>query len=161
MKIKWTLIKVSFCFIISFVFFGCGNKVVITRTYIYSSEWKRGQYQGFRIGKIKLLDTTISIYNKEFYESDLNKHVIDSSFCYGAGRNHGNGNNMPKIYFDKESNLFIWYKCGNIIDHKKSIGVLELNTWYIIIGLKGTTDYYVYIDKEVTSHVYSLGSTNW
>ena len=68
---------------------------------------------------------------------------------------------MPKIYFDKESNLFIWYKCGNIIDHKKSIGVLELNTWYIIIGLKGTTDYYVYIDKEGTSHVYSLGPTNW
>lgn len=152
-----------FSFLLSSLFFlsSCGQAVTITRSYIYSTGWGKGEYQGFQITKIKLLDSTVSIYDNDFNRFKLAQYSIDSSFCYGAGRNHGTSNSMPRIYFDKESDLFIWYKCGNIIDYKKTIGLLELNTWYIILGLKGTIDYYAYIDKDGISHVYSLGPTNW
>ncbi|MDP9229677.1 MAG: hypothetical protein M3O67_03270 [Bacteroidota bacterium] len=152
-----------FSFFLSTLFFliSCGQKITITRSYIYSTGWGNGEYQGFRIAKIKLLDSTISVFNDDFNRFDLASYIIDSSFCYGAGRNHGAKEKMPKIYFDRGSDLFIWYKCGNILEYRKTIGLLELDTWYVILGLGGTIDYYVYIDNEGRSHAYSLGPTNW
>jgi hypothetical protein len=158
---KSNLYLAGFFITISFLFGSCGNKVIISRSDIYSTGWKNGEYQGFRIAKIKLLDSTISIYNKEFYVSDLTKHIIDSSFCYGAGRNHNIQKIMPKIYFNKESDLFDWYNCGNILEQKKTIGLLELDSWYVVKGMGNTIDYYVYIDKEGKSHTYSFGPDNW
>jgi len=155
-----------FSLLLSILFFlsSCGQKVTITRSYIYSTSWAKGEYQGFRIAKIKLLDSTISVFDKDFNRFKLAEYSIDSSFCYGAGGNNSNTiatDEMPKIYFDKESIYHIWYRCYNIIETQKKIGLLELNTWYVILGLKGTIDYYVYIDKEGESHTYSLGPTNW
>lgn len=146
------------------LFFGCRNKVTITRSYIYSTSWANGKYQGFKIAKIKLLDNDLSVFDKNFNKYFLDKHVIDSGFCFGAGGNNSNTvatNEMPKIYFDKESIYYVWYECWNIIKTHKAIGLLELNTWYVITGLHGTEDFYVYIDKEGGSHTYSLGPTNW
>jgi len=68
---------------------------------------------------------------------------------------------MPKVYFDEESIYYVWYKCQDVTKIYKTIGLLELNTWYIITGLHGTEDFYVYIDNEGRSHTYSLGPTNW
>jgi hypothetical protein len=157
---KSNLYQLGFFLSTLFLLASCGNTVTITRSYIYSTGWANGEYQGFEIAKIKLLDSTISIYNSDFNRFVLADHIIDSSFCYGAGRNKGAGKKMPEIYFDRESDLFIWYKCGNILEYKKILGPLELDTWYVILGLHGTVDYYVYIDKEGQSHAYSLGPTN-
>ncbi len=147
-------------FLLVSLLFACGSKVIITRGHIYNTAWAKGEYQGFTIAKIKLLDSAISIYNKEFYVSDLNKHVIDSSFCYGAGRNRNMQNKMPKIYFDRESDLLVWYNWENILEHRKIIGLLELNSWYVINGMGRTGVYYVYIDTVGKSHGCSFGPTN-
>jgi hypothetical protein len=144
--------------------FSCQNKVSITRSYIYSTGWEKGGYQGFRIAKIKLNDSTISVFDKNFNHYFLDEHTIDSSFCFGAGGNSSNTKatkKMSKIYFDRESVYYIWYKCWNITETYRSIGLLELDTWYIIEGLQGTEDFYVYIDKEGKSHSYSSGPQNW
>ena len=146
------------------LFFSCRNKVTITRNYIYSTSWDKGRYQGFKIAKIKLIDSTVSVFDKNFNHYSFDKHIIDSSFCYGAGGNNSNTKateRMPKIYFNKESLYHVWYKCWDITETYKSIGLLELNTWYIITGLSGTEFFYVYIDKGGDSHTYSSGPTNW
>ncbi len=88
----------------------CQRKFLFTRDSIYYSGWAKGEYQGFKIAKIKLLDSAISISNSNFNPFKLTDYVIDSSFCYGAGRNKGPNNNMPKIHFSNENDLFIWYK---------------------------------------------------
>ena len=49
-----------------FVYTSCGQKVTITKDYVYSSSWQKGEYQGFRIMKIKLNDSTISVFDKKF-----------------------------------------------------------------------------------------------
>ena len=147
-------------FFMLFWFCSCRSNVTITRDSIYSSDWANSDYQGFQIAKIKLLDTTISVFDKDFNRFQLSRYIIDSSFCYGAGRNYNDPNKMPKIYFDRDSESFDWYKCGNIMQLKKRIGLLQLNTWYVILGMRGSIDYYVYIDFAGDSHVYSLGPTN-
>lgn len=161
-------IKNSFCYafilLTSFYLCACGQKIIVTRSYIYSTGWAQGEYQGFQIAKIKLNDSTVSVFDKNFNKYFLNEHIVDSSFCYGAGGNSSNTKatkKMPKIFFERESDYYIWYKCWNITKTYKTIGLLDLNTWYIITGLHGTEDFYVYIDKEGGSHTYSLGPTNW
>jgi hypothetical protein len=94
----------------------------------------------------------------------LDQHVIDSSFCYGAGGNKSNAKKvkkMPAIYFDQESDYYVWYKCQNITQTVRRIGCLESNNWYIITGLRGTEDFYVFIDNKGNSYTYDLGPTNW
>lgn len=82
---KATSILYFSCFTVSLVLLcSCRNKVTITRSYIYSASWANGAYQGFRIAKIKLLDTTVSVSNKDFNRFQLDKHTIDSSFCFGV-----------------------------------------------------------------------------
>lgn len=150
--------------IISLSFLGCRNKVTITREYVYSTSWTNGDYQGFQIAKIRLKDSTLSVFDENFNRYFLDKYTIDSSFCYGAGGNSSNtkeAKKMPKIFFERESEYYVWYKCWNITETYKTIGLLELNTWYIITGLHGTEDFYVYIDKDGRSHAYSLGPTNF
>ncbi len=168
MKRKNRLHAIYLILFSTLLFFSCRNKVTITRSYIYSTSWAKGGnhgYQGFQITKIKLEDSAISVFDKEFNHYFLDKHTIDSSFCYGAGGDSSDTtptDKMQKIYFDKESIYYVWYKCWNITETKKSIGLLELNTWYIITGLvPGTEDFYVYIDKDGGSHTYSLGPTNF
>lgn len=144
--------------------YSCRNKVTITQDYIYSSSWARGEYQGFQIAKIKLEDSSISVHDKTFNNYSLNKYIIDSNFCFGAGGNSPTVvaiKKMPKIYFGNESKYHIWYKCFNIVETYKTIGPLQINTWYIITGLHGTEDFYVYIDKDGSSYTYGLGPTNW
>jgi hypothetical protein len=143
-------------------FLSCHNEITISRDSIYSTSWTReGGYQGFMIAKITLLDTKTSIYTKDFDKYTLTRHVIDSGFCYAAGRNHNVNNIMPKIYFNQESKSFFWIKCGNLDDLSRKIGVLALNAWYLIQGIEGTADRYIYINKEGGSHMYTLGPTNF
>ena len=137
----------------------CGNNVTITRSYIYSTNWSNGGYQGFQIAKIKLLDSNVSVFDKNFNRFKLSDHIIDSSFCYEESSIRGT--NRPKIYFDKEDEDWAWTSCWSALEEKKKIGLLELNSWYAILELKGTIDFYVYIDNEGGSHTYSLGPTNW
>ncbi len=70
--------------------FGCRNKVTISRSYICSTSWAKGGYQGFRIAKIKLLDSSASIFDKDFSRYHLDKHIVDSNFCYGVVSKDGN-----------------------------------------------------------------------
>ncbi len=70
-------------------------------------------------------------------------------------------NRKDKIFFDRPNENLQWFKCSNGFDRKKEIGQLNNNVWYIITGLYGTEDFYVYIDKEGEAHVYSQGPTNW
>lgn len=151
-------------FFITLLLTSCRNEVTITRSYIYSSSWAKGGYQGFEIVKIKLNDTTVSVFNKDFNRYFLDKYTVDSNFCYGSSSNTANKiktSEMPKILFDEESDYYQWYKCWSITETKKRIGLLELNTWYVITGVYGTEDFYVYIDKNGGSHSYSLGPKNW
>ena len=146
-------------FFVALLSFSCRNKVTITRNYIYSSSWGKGNYQGFQIAKIKLKDSAVSVFDKNFNHYFLDKHIVDSEFCY----RHFTGNEKynSKSYFDRISKELVWRKCSNSYDEKKILGLLELNTWYIITGLRGTEDFYVYIDKDGGSHTYSLGPTNF
>ena len=137
----------------------CRNTVTVTREYIYNSAWENGEYQGFKIAKIKLLDSTISVFKDNFNRFSLADHIIDSSFCFYHYT--GNENYNSKSFFNQISNNLHWRKCNNLIDERKTIGLLELNTWYIFEGLNGTVNFYTYIDKEGNSHTYSLGPTNW
>jgi hypothetical protein len=158
MKIKNHL-SCALILLSSFCLFACGPKVTITRNYIYSSSWAQGMYQGFHIAKIKLKDSTISVFAKNFNEYFLDEHTIDTSFCY----NHFSENEKynSKSFFGLDNKDFVWRKCNNLYEEKKVLGLLELNTWYTITGLIGTEDFYVYIDKEGEAHTYSLGPTNW
>lgn len=137
----------------------CGQKVTITRSYIYSASWAKGEYQGFEIAKIKLLDSAVSVFDKDFNRFKLTEYTIDSNFCF----NHFTGSDKynSKSFFNQRNKALRWRRCNNLHDETETIGLLELNTWYIILGLKGTIDYFVYIDKDGGSHTYSLGPTNW
>ena len=139
--------------------FSCRNKVTVTRSYIYSTSWAKGQYQGFQIAKIKLKDSTISVFDKDFNAHLLDKFTIDSSFCYA----HFTGNERydSKSYFDQVGSQLVWRKCDNLYTEKKVLGLLELNTWYLISGLHGTENFFVYIDRDGDAHTYSSGPTNW
>lgn len=141
--------------------FGCRNKVTISRIYIYSTSWEKGGYQGFRIAKIKLLDSSVSVFDKNFNKYFLDKHIIDSNFCYGVVSKNEIRQRKDRVYFNRTNENLQWFKCSNGFDRIDEIGQLDYNTWYIITGLYGTEDFYVYIDKEGESHVYSLGPTNW
>ncbi|MFN8266122.1 MAG: hypothetical protein U0T11_08640 [Chitinophagaceae bacterium] len=154
--------KFAIIFILTFIslsFFSCKNKVIITREYIYSTSWAKGSYQGFQIAKIRLKDTTILVSDKKFNRYYLDNYTIDSIFCY----THFTGNEKynSKTYFGLDNKGPVWRKCSNLYEEKKVLGLLELNTWYIITGLYGTEDFYVFIDKNGGSHVYSLGPENW
>ena len=143
------------------LFSSCRNKVTITRDYIYSTSWAKGEYQGFQITKIKLKDSTVSISDKNFNHYFLDEHILDSNFCFIEISQTGRELH-EKIYFDKDDAKRKWRSCWNgLIDVRKVIGRLELNTWYLITGLYGTEDFYVYIDNGGGSHTYSLGPTNW
>ena len=142
------------------LFVGCRNKVIVTRSYVYSSSWAKGQYQGFTIAKIKLLDSTTSVFSKGFDHYKLDEHLVDSSFCYGIV-SQVERRNSEKIFFNDSSKLYQWYNCQNGYERSDRIGDLKLETWYIITGLHGTEDFYVYIDKDGEAHTYSLGPTNW
>ena len=137
----------------------CRNSVTITRSYIYSTHWAGGEYQGFEIAKIKLLDSTISVFNDNFNRFKLAENIIDTSFCFYHFT--GSGNYNSKSFFNRNNKNVKWRNCNNLYDEKEILGLLELNTWYIITGLHGTEDFYVYIDNEGGSHTYSLGPTNW
>ncbi len=144
-----------------FFFSSCGQKVTITRSYIYSTSWTKGEYQGFHIAKIKLLDSGVSVFDKNFNKYFLDKHIIDSSFCFGIVSKEETRIKKDKIFFNKTDTNHQWFKCLNGFERVGQIGLLDYNTWYIITGLHGTVDFYVYIDKEGESHTYSLGPTNW
>lgn len=154
-----------FIFIAIFTFallsFRCRNKVTITSSYIYSSSWSRGEYQGFKIAKITLLDSAKSVFKREFNRYDLKKHKIDSNFCYGVVSKDQTRIRKDKIFFDRPNNNLLWFKCSDGLDRKNEIGELNKNAWYIIMGLYGTEDFYVFIDHKREAHVYSLGPTNW
>lgn len=142
-----------------FSLFSCGQAITITRSYIYCSNWADGDYQGFEIAKIHYLDPTVSIYDKNFNRFQLSNYIIDSNFCFY----HFTGNEKynTKSFFNQASETLRWRKCDDLKNERKTIGLLGLDTWYIIQGLKGTIDYYVYIDKRGNAHVYSLGPTNY
>lgn len=149
-----------YCFsILLFLFSSCNKTVTITREYIYYKAWGKGEYQGFTVAKIKLEDTSISVFNEHFNQYDLVNHFIDSSFCFY----HFTGNKKydSKSYFNQVGDILSWRKCDDLLNEKKTIGLLELNTWYIFKGLNGTEDFYAYIDKDGKAHTYSLGPTNW
>ncbi len=149
----------SFVIILALLFFSCRNKVTITRNYIYSTSWDKGHYQGFEISKIRLVDSTVTVFDKDFNRFSLDKHIVDTGFCYLHFT--GNNNYNSKSFFDQANKELVWRKCNNLYDEKKILGLLELNTWYIITGLYGTEDFYIYIDKEGEVHTYSLGPSNW
>ena len=91
----------------------CANKVTITRSYIYSTSWAKGQYQGFTISKIKLLDSTVSVFNKGFNHYFLDKHIVDSSFCFIEITKTESRDLHEKIYFDKKETKRKWRSCWN------------------------------------------------
>ncbi|MBI5372839.1 MAG: hypothetical protein HZA79_12525 [Sphingobacteriales bacterium] len=158
MKLK-SSVRYAVIFVSTFCLYSCGHKIIITREYIYSTSWAAGEYQGFEIAKIKLLDSTLSVYDKNFNHFNLDKYSIDSNFCFHHFT--GDGKYNSKSFFNQHNKNLRWRRCGNLYDERETIGLLELNTWYVITGLKGTIDYYVYIDKEGQVHTYSLGPTNW
>jgi hypothetical protein len=133
--------------------------VTITRSYIYSTHWAGGEYQGFEIAKIKLLDSTISVFNDNFNRFKLAENIIDTNFCFYHFTGIENYNS--KSFFNRSNKNVKWRNCNNLYDEKEILGLLELNTWYLITGLYGTEDFYVYIDNDGGSHTYSLGPTNW
>lgn len=143
------------------VFCSCRNKIIITKNYIYSTSWENGEYQGFKIAKIKIVDTTVSVFDKNFNPNDLAKYIVDSSFCFGVVSTVETRTKKEKIFFDKTYKDLQWFKCLNGFDRIHQIGLLSNNTWYIIKGLHGTEDFFVYIDNESIAHTYSLGPTNW
>jgi hypothetical protein len=136
----------------------CGKKVIITKDYLSNRDWPE-QYQGFLITRITPVDSTISIANKPFYVSDLNKHVIDSSFCFY--QSFQSNHIKSKIHFNKKTDSATWIPCFNIKTSIDTIGSLKLHNWYAIKQMGNDKIYYVFIDSRGRSHVYSSGPGNW
>jgi hypothetical protein len=139
----------------------CRDTTTINSHYIYNTGWNDGLYQGFTIAKIRLLDSSISVFDKNFNKYNLADYIIDSSFCFFPSPRDNPNDKIKKVFFDKKNDFGDWRYCGNAYITKPTLGSLENNTWFIILGLKGTIDFYVHIDNKGNSHVYSLGPTNW
>lgn len=92
------------------------------------------------------MDKAISIHDEDFNRFKLSDYTIDSNFCFYHFA--GNEKYNKKSFFNQASETLSWRKCDELKNERKTIGLLELDTWYIIQGLKGTIDYFVYIDKK-------------
>lgn len=137
----------------------CGKpKITITRNYVYNSEWEKGEYTGLKFYRIVLLDSTISIYRKDFHITDLRKYKMDSTDCYyerSVDSYHG------KIFFDREDKSTVWSSCKDTSKFKKLPHSLKLNNWYLFQYIRDTWEYYVYVDKEGETHVYGFNPVNF
>ncbi len=91
----------------------------------------------------------------------MDKYIIDSTFCFGVVSIVNTRTRKEKIFFNKTYKDLQWFKCLNGFDRIPQIGILRNNTWYIIEGLRGTEEFFVYIDNRGEGHTYSLGPQNW
>lgn len=157
--------KIEFLIILVIaVFTSCKNEVIVNRYSIYSSSWDKGNFQGFNISRIILADTNYTNYKEIFSKIHSLKFNFDTTFCYSAGldiESRKSNYTLKRFLFNNINEGFLWYKCSDLSFTKKSIGLLDLNSWYLITGLMGTEDIYVFIDKKGEAHSISSGLKNF
>src|SRR5688500_12921144 len=121
----------------------------------------QGEYQAITKAGITLKKPGISVFDKNFNRFDLDEYTIDSSFCYRPMPSDGDITKVGRVHIDRENKTFRdWFCCGNWLQRRRTIGPLE-NNWHVLIGLRGTQDYFVYIDNKGGAHSYVLGPGNW
>ncbi|PIV48654.1 MAG: hypothetical protein COS19_12700 [Flavobacteriaceae bacterium CG02_land_8_20_14_3_00_34_13] len=168
-KINRFVIKIFWLYLIILLCTSCfGPDVEITRDYFSNGDWKKKgtwntKMDQKNIAKL-LIDSNIiaDVYNQQF---DFNKikplaYKIDTTFWYTL---HTEGNLFIKtIYFDKEQENIFWYDAKNPLGpFKKTIGILELDSWYRINGLRDYWTFYVYVDKKGNTHLFKRESTGF
>ncbi len=145
-----------------------GPDVEITRGYISNEDWKRQgtfntKIDQKNIAKLIIDSAVISdVNNKQFDFSKITPwgYKIDTTFWFTL---HTQGNLFIKtVYFDKEQENIYWYNAKNPFEpYRKKIGVLELNSWYRINGLRDYWTFYVYVDKKGNVHMFKKGRTGF
>ncbi len=151
---KFYFILLLLLFIIS----SCTH-VEITRDYIYNSNWGAEDGKGF--SSIQKINFNLDL--GKLTEIDVNtlsrEYKVDSTFCYSFySRNAKN----KKVYFNRENEkggVFRNLCHSDLATTVKTIGRLELETWYRISSINYQTIHYVYIDEQGKSHMYV--TYNW
>ena len=133
------------------------HNVVITRDYVTNSDWgSNDSYFGKAEISIKKIILTDSLHVDNILIEDIIKdYIIDSAFCYSTM--YTDNTKIKKIYFNKYHKDIIWMKgCSHDLNGRaKTIGRLELNTWYQLDEIRPKYRYYVFIDSEGKAHVFS------
>lgn len=146
--------RYGFLVLLFFSLFTSCTKVKITRDYIYNSEWGGEDGNGFdRIEKI-YFDIDLGKLNEVEVNTLSRNYKVDSTFCYQF---YAPNANEKKVYFNSSNNGGGFFRklCSDDLSLKfKTIGTLELDTWYRIVRINYKTVHYVYIDKKGKAHIF-------
>ncbi len=148
------MVKNGYFILLIFVLLTSCTRVEITRDYIYNSKWGGQEGNGFdRIVKVYFDIDLVDLDNIDVNTLSRN-YKVDSTFCYQFYAPNAKSN---KAYFNRENNGGGFFRklCDNDLATKvKTIGTLELNSWYLIANINSDTIHFVYIDKKGKSHIY-------
>lgn len=142
------------------VLFGCSGRVVITRDYVSCTEWGKDNHSmyapGFSFKKISFDIPTQDVKNIDI-KSLVDKHKVDSSFCYTTG--YISDWKIKRVYFNNSDSSFKWRKeCHiNMNTYADSLGPLDLDSWYLFEGVKKDCAHYVYVDMKGKTRVFEVG----
>jgi hypothetical protein len=163
MKVNQTNINLTtkfFVLILLITAISCVNnpKNEITREYIYNSEWGENNLANPVIEKISVKD---DIYKKGIDKINgfdiFNNLIPKDSFKYFL--EYHNNKDLNKVYFLKNNNIK-WTSKTDYSLKKDSLGILELDTWYVFGNIRNTWIYYVYVDKEGEVFTWALNPVN-
>ncbi|MCP4458923.1 MAG: hypothetical protein GY816_13005 [Cytophagales bacterium] len=133
------------------------NEITVKRSYIEGTDFITGIDGGIRISEISLLDSTISVESGIFSSFDLLEHSVIEEYMLTSDGAISIG--TSKIYFNKPNEGRSWIWVGN--GHIETIDKLNLDSWYLIRGLRPNWQYYVYVDSLGETHTFSLNPHNW
>lgn len=152
-----------FLFLASACTGGKGKEVTITKDYVINPNWDEID-NSFAVYRMKLKDSSKTIDLKNPTEPELYHELIeDTSFLYRANvKYNGEDYAKRKVYFNRD-NGFVWRKNPHSASGFKTIGELQPETWYLLVGLsKVRTLYYVYLDSSDSLHVFNVSTmTNY
>lgn len=143
---------------------GCWNEktVTITKDYVINPNWDEVD-NNFTFVRMKLKDSSNTIDLKNATNKEIeNALVEDSSFLYMASvKYNGEDYSERKVYFNKD-NGFAWKNNLHSSSGLKTIGELQIESWYFLVGLsRFRMYYYIYLDTSDSLHVFKVsGITN-
>lgn len=150
--------------LLAFVCTGCQeDKVTITKDYVINPNWNEIS-NAFQVIRMNLKDSS-NINLKNVTPPELLKKLVeDTSFSFVTNvKYNGEDYSKRKVYFNRY-NGFLWGKLNDRHSNyeQETIGELQQNTWYLLIGLSNVkTLYYVYIDSKDSIYTFKVSSQHW
>lgn len=142
------------------------KEVTITRDYVINPNWTE-QNNSIEIYRMAPKDSTVNINPLSTNYIELSNSLTkDDGYSFVANVDYnGEDYSQRKVYFDKE-NSFVWRKPPDL-DLKreneiKTIGQLELETWYLFGGLSNAGNlYFIYFDSTGNAYRFKKLASNW